>query len=431
MTQVGSEPPTAHFGRRPAVSRFRWVILGILFAATAINYVDRQTIGVLKPTLQADLGWNEAAYADIIFWFQAAYAIGYIAFGRIMDRLGARAGLALSMLIWTSAHIAHAFTRTVTGFCAARATLGFGEAGAFPGGLKAIAEWFPKRERALAVGLFNAGTNVGAVITPLLVPAITLAYGWQWAFVLTGVLGVLWTGFWVWIYRRPREQWRTSDAELRLIESDPPDRPQRASFASLLRHREVWAYGIAKLLVDPVWWMFLFWLPDFFAKSHGLNLKTFGIPLALVYINSDIGAVAGGWVSSWLIGRGLSVNASRKLTMLGCAILVLPLMSAARVSDLWTAVALISLATAAHQAFAANLFTLPSDLFPRGAVGSVVGIGGALGAVGGMMMAKYAGWVLGSVGNYTPVFALCAGVYVLALGIIHWASPRYEPVRDL
>lgn len=417
-----TRPPTPVAPPVPARPSFRWIVLGILFAATAVNYIDRQTIGVLKPTLESELGWSEAGYAQIIFWFQAAYALGYLAFGRLMDRLGARAGLAVSMAIWTGAHMAHALTRSVAGFSLVRATLGFGEAGAFPGGLKAIAEWFPSRERAFAVGVFNAGTNVGAIITPLLVPVVTIAYGWQWAFVLTGVPGLLWLVVWLWIYRRPPAEPGAGS---------PPvggDAPARVPLLALLRRKEVWAYAAAKFLVDPVWWMFLFWLPDFFAKTQGLNLKTFGIPLAVIYVTSDVGAVAGGWISSRLIARGCSVSFSRKITMLGSALLVAPVVVAARVSDLWTAVALLSLATAAHQAFAANLFTYPSDLFSRSAVGSVVGIGGSLGAVGGMMMAHYAGWALGTIGSYTPIFALCAVVYALALGVIHVASPRYEPV---
>ena len=417
--------------QRPTRSRYRWIVLGLLFAATAVNYVDRQTIGVLKPTLQESLGWSEAGYANIIFWFQAAYAVGYLVFGRIMDRMGARVGFAVSMVIWTTAHVAHAFTRSVAGFSIVRAVLGFGEAGAFPGGLKAIAEWFPKRERAFAVGLFNAGTNVGAIITPLLVPVVTLTFGWQWAFVLTGLLGVAWLVAWLLIYRKPRDQPRVSLEEIRLIESDPPDPAIPIPLSQLLRHREVWAYALAKFLVDPVWWLFLFWLPDFFAKTQGLNLKTFGLPLATIYIVSDVGAIVGGWVSSRLVSRGWSINKARKITMLGCAVLVTPVMAAARIADLWTAVALISLATAAHQAFAANLFTLPSDLFPRKTIGSVVGIGGALGAVGGMLMAQYAGWTLGTMGTYTPVFILCSIVYFVALAIIQLLSPRYLPVTTL
>lgn len=416
---------------RPDRSSFRWTIVGLLFAANAINYLDRQMIGILKPTLQHDLGWSESGYGNIVFWFQAAYAVGYVSFGRLIDRFGARIGLAASMMIWTGAHMAHALARSVMGFSIVRAVLGFGEAGAFPGALKATAEWFPKRERALAVGICNAGTNIGAIITPLLVPAITLAYGWQAAFVLTGGLSILWLLGWILIYRAPNEQKRVSEAELNLINSDPPDPPQNIRWSHLLRRKEVWAYAGAKFLTDPVWWLFLFWLPDFFSKTHGLNLKTFGIPLAIIYVASDVGAVTGGWMSSRLMARGFSLNLSRKLTMLGCAVLVLPVMFAARVTNLWSAVLVLSIATAAHQAFASNLFTLPSDLFPRKAVGSVVGIGGAVGAVGGMLMAQYAGWTLQTLGSYEPIFAACAGLYLLAIGLIHVVSPRYQTVGSI
>ena len=416
---------------RPERSSFRWVIVGLLFAANGINYLDRQMIGLLKPTLQHDLGWSERGYGDIVFWFQAAYAVGYISFGRLIDRIGARVGLAVSMLIWTSAHMAHALARSVLGFSLVRAVLGFGEGGAFPGALKAVAQWFPKRERALAVGICNAGTNIGAIVTPLLVPAITVAFGWQAAFVLTGGLSILWLLGWLLIYRLPLLQPRVSQAELNLINSDPPDPPEGIPMSRLLRRREVWAYAGAKFLTDPVWWLFLFWLPDFFAKTHGLTLKNFGVPLAIIYVASDVGAVTGGWVSSRLIARGLSVNLSRKLTMLGCAVLVVPVVFAARVTELWSAVLLLSLATAGHQAFATNLFTLPSDLFPRKAVASVVGIGGAVGAVGGMLMAQYAGWTLQTLRSYTPIFAACALVYVLAVGVVHIMSPRYQIVGSV
>jgi ACS family hexuronate transporter-like MFS transporter len=388
-------------------------------------------IGLLKPVLQPELRWSEVDYGDIVFWFQAAYAVGYLSFGRLIDQVGARLGMMLSIGLWTLAHMAHALAHSIVGFSAARAALGFGEAGAFPGALKAIAEWLPQRERALAVGVFNAGTNIGAIVTPLLVPVITLMWGWRAAFIVTGVFGLAWLLGWYFVYRTPSGHPRVSASELALIESDriPSGRP--VSWSTLLRHKEVWAYAIAKFLIDPVWWVFLFWLPDFLTKTQGLNLKTFGVPLAVIYIASDVGAVAGGWMSSRLLAKGLSVNASRKLTMLLFAVLALAVLFATRVGTLWSAVLLISLATAAHQGFASNLFTLPSDLFPKSAVGSVVGIGGAVGAVGGMLMAKYAGWTLQTFNSYAPIFLTCAGTYLLALGAIHLLSPRYRPVDEL
>jgi MFS transporter, ACS family, hexuronate transporter len=411
------------------VGRYRWVICGLLFAATAINYVDRQIIGVLKPTLQAAYGWSETDYGDIVFWFQAAYALGYVSFGRVVDRIGARTGYALAVGIWTLAHMAHAAVSTVGGFMAVRFALGLGEAGNFPSGLKAVAEWFPKKERALAVGIFNAGANVGAIITPLLVPAITLSLGWRWAFLITGLFTVVWLVAWWLLYRRPQDDARVGAAELALIQSDPPDPVVQIPWTRLLRLRETWAYAGGKFLIDPIWWMFLFWLPDFFAKRHGLDLKSYGPPLVVVYLLSDIGSIAGGWLSSSLMKRGLALGAARKWAMFVCAVAVLPVMFAMYVDNLWLAVLIVGLATAAHQGFSCNLYTLPSDVFPRGAVASVVGIGGTAGAIGGMLMAKYAGWVLDAIGSYTPIFIVAGTVYLLALLVVHLLTPRYAPAK--
>jgi ACS family hexuronate transporter-like MFS transporter len=409
--------------------RYRWTICALLFAATAINYIDRQMIGVLKPVLQRDLGWTEAQYADIVFWFQAAYAIGFLMMGRLVDRLGARVGYALAFSFWTLAHVAHGLVSSVAQFAAVRFALGLGEAGNFPSGLKAVTEWFPQRERAFAVGLFNAGANVGAIATPLLVPAITLAYGWRMAFVATGAFSVLWLIAWIAIYRRPEEHARVTAQELALIRSDPAPPVQRIPWLRLFGVRETWAYAVPKFLTDPIWWMFLFWLPDFLGKRYGLDLKSFGPPLVAIYLLSDGGSVLGGWVSSRLLQCGWSANAARKLTMLGCAAAVLPIVTVQYVDSLWIAVALIGVATAAHQAFSANLLTLPSDLFPRQAVASVVGIGGTAGAIGGMLIAKFVGHVLGISGSYAPIFAVAGGAYLLALLSLHVISPRLAPAR--
>jgi ACS family hexuronate transporter-like MFS transporter len=410
---------------------FRWVICALLFCATAINYMDRQIIGILKPSLQHELGWSEEGYGTIVFWFQATYAVGYLSFGRIVDRIGAKVGFACAMVLWTIAHVAHALVRSVTGFCVVRAALGFGEGGNFPGAVKAIAEWFPKQERALAFGISIAGANVGAIATPLLVPAIALIWGWRAAFVITSSFSLVWLIAWLAIYRQPAQSRRVSPSELKFITSDPPDDPGRVYWRDVIFRRETLAYAMAKFLVDPVWWMFLFWLPDFFAKRHGLNLQTFGVPLAIIYVTSDLGSVAGGYVSSRLIKRGVSLNASRKLTMALCALLIVPVITAATIDNLWFAVAVLSLATAAHQGFSANLLTLPSDLFPRKAVGTVAGIGGAMGAVGGMIMAEYAGYILQTVGSYTPIFAACGALYFIALLVIQLLSPRMTPVSDI
>jgi ACS family hexuronate transporter-like MFS transporter len=418
-------------GAAPAlkVGRVRWVIVALLFAATAINYVDRQMIGLLKPTLQTEFGWHETTYADIVFYFQLAYAIGYIVFGNIVDRVGARFGYAAAFVIWTGAHMLHAAVHSVFGFAAVRFLLGIGESGNFPAGLKAVTEWFPKKERALATGIFNAGANVGAIITPLIVPALTLAYGWRAAFVITGAASMIWLVAWLAIYRRPSESKRLSDAERAYIESDPADPVAKVPWLRLLRCKETWAFAIGKFLTDPIWWMFLFWTPDFLVKRHGLDLKTFGPPLVVIYVISDLGSIAGGWLSSRLIHRGRSINAARKTTMLICAVAVTPIFFAQYVDNLWAAVAIISLATAAHQAWSANLYTLPSDTFPRKAVGSVIGIGGTAGALGGMIFSLYIGQVLERIGSYGLIFAVAGSVYLIALLIIQLLSPRLDEAK--
>lgn len=406
----------------------RWTICALLFAATAINYIDRQMIGVLKPVLQDDLGWSESEYANIVFWFQAAYALGFLAAGRLVDIFGARIGYAVALSFWTLAHMAHGLVGSVAQFAAVRFALGLGEAGNFPSGLKAVADWFPQRERAFATGLFNAGANVGAIMTPLIVPAITLAYGWRMAFIATGALSLVWLAAWLIVYRRPEEHRRVTPEEFALIRSDPIRPAGKVSWFKLFTVRETWAYIIPKFLTDPIWWMFLFWLPDFLGKRYGLDLKSFGIPLIAIYLLSDGGSIVGGWASSRLLRRGWSANAARKLTMLGCALVAVPIMSVQYVDQLWLAVILIGLATAAHQAFSANLLTLPSDLFPREAVGSVVGIGGTAGAIGGMLIAKFVGYVLDLSDSYTPIFLVAGCAYLLALAAIHLISPRLSPI---
>jgi ACS family hexuronate transporter-like MFS transporter len=406
----------------------------MLFAATSINYVDRQIIGVLKPTLQFELGWTESAYGDMVFWFQAAYALGYLAFGRVIDKIGARLGYAAVVALWTAAHIAHALVSSIGGFIAVRFALGLGESGNFPAGLKAIAEWFPKQERALATGIFVAGSNVGAIITPLIVPFITYRWGWRAAFLVTGSFSLVWLVLWLKVYRGPQEHPKLSAGELAFIDGDSSADPAalraapRITWRALLLIRETWAYALARFLIDPIWWMFLFWLPDFFAKRYSLDLEHFGPPLVVVYLVSDLGSISGGWLSSRLIRSGFSLNRARKLTMLLASVLVMPVMFAMHANNLWLAVTIVGLATAGHQAFSATLYTFPSDVFPKQAVGTVVGIGGTAGAVGGMLMAKYAGWVLQGVGSYTPIFIVAATVYILALCILHMLSPRLRPV---
>ncbi len=422
MASVGQTEVAAS----PQVGRFRWVIVALLFAATAINYVDRQMIGLLKPTLEQEFGWSETTYADIVFYFQLAYAIGYIVFGSIVDRIGARAGYTIAFLIWTAAHMLHGAARSAVQFAMVRFLLGIGESGNFPAGIKAVTEWFPKKERAFATGIFNAGANVGAVITPLIVPVLVLTYGWQSAFVITGAGSLIWLVAWLALYRRPRESRHVSEAEIAYIESDPADTAAKVPWSRLLKVKETWAFAIGKFLTDPIWWMFLFWTPDFLVKRHGLDLKTFGPPLVVIYLVSDVGSIAGGWMSSKLIHRGWSINAARKTTMLICAVAVTPIFFAQYVDDLWAAVAIISLATAAHQAWSANLYTLPGDTFPRKAVGSVIGIGGTAGAIGGMLFALYIGQILERVGSYGLIFVVAGSVYLIALALIHLLMPRMD-----
>ena len=410
------------------VGRYRWVICGLLFAATAINYVDRQMIGVLKPTISKDLGWDELTYSDIVFYFQLAYAIGYLSFGKIVDAVGARIGYSIAFVIWTLGHTLCGFAGSAFQFSAARFILGIGESGNFPAGLKAVSEWFPARERALATGVFNAGSNIGAIITPLIVPAITLAYGWKMAFISTGIFSLVWLIAWIAIYRRPRETTRVSAEELAYIESDPADAGEKIGWLKLLGYRETWAYALGKFLIDPIWWLFLFWTPDFLAKTYNLDLKNFGPPLVAIYLISDIGSVAGGWSSSALMKRGYSANAARKITMLVCAFLVMPIFFAQYAASVWTAVAIVGLATASHQAFSANLYTIPSDMFPRGAVGSVIGIGGTVGAIGGMGMAKFTGYVLQTTHSYALIFAVAGSVYLVAIALVHMLSPKLARV---
>jgi MFS transporter, ACS family, hexuronate transporter len=411
------------------MTRHRWVICALLFFATTINYVDRQVIGILKPTLSAEFGWSETDYADIVFWFQAAYAIGLLTAGRIIDKIGIKWGYAIAVAVWSFFGMAHAAASSVATFALARFGLGLGEAGNFPAAIKATADWFPKKQRALATGIFNSGSNVGAILTPLMVPPIVFAFGWQAAFLITGALGFVWLAAWWAIYRSPEINPKVSATELDFIRSDPPEDDTPIKWRELLRHRQTWAFAVGKFMTDPIWWFFLFWLPDFFGKNYGLDLKTFGPPLIAIYLLADVGSIGGGWLSSALIKRGWSINRGRKTAMLVCALCVLPVSLAIYAENLFIAVAIIGLAAAAHQGWSANLFTLASDVMPRRAVASVVGIGGMAGAVGGMLMSKYAGYVLENVGSYTPIFLTIGSMYLIALIIIHLMLPRLESAR--
>ena len=410
------------------VGRVRWIICILLFAAVVLSYIDRLVLSVLKPTLQAEYGWSETGYGDVVFWFQAAYGVGFLFFGRLIDKVGAKIGYLLAMGVWTAAHMAHALVTSTLGFTLMRIPMALGESGTYPAALAAASEWFPKKERALAIGIFNAGANVGAVVTPLIVPVLALALSWQSAFIVTGLFNVVWIALWVIYYRRPREHPRVTMEEIAHIESDPPIVQREVPWRRLLATRQAWAYMAGRFLIDPVWWMFLFWLPDFLHRQYGIDLKGYGPPLVAVYIIADIGSILGGWASSRMLARGATANRARKLAMLGCAIVVMPVAFAAHASSALVAVLLIGLACAGHQGFSANLFSMPADLYPRWAQGSIVGLGGFAGALGGMLMSKYAGWVLETVGSYTPIFVICGGAYLLALLVVHLINPGYAPV---
>jgi ACS family hexuronate transporter-like MFS transporter len=411
-----------------SVGWYRWIICALLFFATTINYVDRAVLGVLEPELEKEIGWTATQYGDMNSAFNLAYAIGFLFAGWMMDRIGTRWGYSIALVVWSLAAASHAFANSVWGFTVARFALGIGEAGNFPAAIKTVAEWFPKKERAFATGIFNAGSNVGAIVAPAIVPIIFLYYGWQAAFIATGLAGLSWVFFWIPIYRRPQEHPKLSAAELAHIESDPPDPPAKIPWLELFPFRQTWAFAIGKFLTDAVWWFYLFWFAKFMHEQFGVDIKSIGPPMITVYLLADVGSVAGGWQSSWLLGRGWSANAARKTAMLTCALCVVPVVAAPLVASKWLAVILIGVAAAAHQGFSANLFTLTSDMFPRRAVGSVVGIGGFAGAMGGFLMNRAAGRLRDMTGNYIVMFAAAASAYLLALLVIHVLVPRLQPV---
>lgn len=425
---ITSSPPRA--SKDIKVGHVRWTICALLFFATTINYMDRQVLGLLAPDLQREIGWTEAQYAHVVTAFQAAYAIGLLGFGRLVDLLGTKRGYSIAVLFWSVAASAHALVRSVFGFGAARFALGLGEAGNFPAAVKAVAEWFPKRERALANGIFNSGANVGAILAPLAVPWITLHWGWRAAFLVLGGLGFVWCVAWAWLYEAPEKSKRLSAAERAHISSDPQESPgPKIGWGQLLRHRQMWAFLVGYAFTAPIWWFYLYWLPKFLNQRFKVDLLSMGLPLVVIYTVTSFGSVGGGWLPSILIRRGWSTNASRKTAMLVCALCVLPVMFAAQTSELWVAIALIAIAAAAHQGWAANLFALASDLFPKQAVASVVGLGGMAGAVAAMAFSESAGLILEKTGSYWPLFAISGCAYVVALGIIHALVPRLTPAE--
>ena len=398
---------------RQSAPRLRWYVCGLLFFATTINYVDRQVLGLLKPALEKEFGWREADYGWIVFAFQLAYALMMPIAGRLIDWAGTRLGYAVAVAMWSAAAMAHSLAHSAMGFGIARFALGLSESANFPAAIRTVADWFPQRERALATGIFNSGANIGAILGPLAVPYLALHYGWRAAFIATGAAGLAWVILWWWFLRGPHRQPPLPSEEGEVV---------RPSLHSLLTNRSAWAFIVAKFLTDPAWWFYLFWLPGFLNRVYGLDLAHLGLPIIVIYQASAVGSIGGGWISAALLKRGWTPNRAREAAMLICAVAVTSVVFVGTAhTNMWLAVALVGVATAAHQGWSANLYTLASDLFPRGAVGSVVGLGGLGGAVGGMLVAPMVGyWLDWSHGAYAPLFVIAGSIYLVAFAVIHW-----------
>jgi len=424
------------------VGNYRWGIAALLFFATTINYLDRQIIGLLKPTLSAQLHWTETDYGNIVAAFTLAYAVSLLIFGNIIDKIGTKLGYTVSLVIWSLAAMAHAIVKTTFGFGVVRVALGLGEGGNFPAAIKTVAEWFPKKERALATGIFNSGANIGAVCAPILVPWILGIYGWQMAFIITGAIGFVWLIFWLIFYEVPSKHKKLSAAEYELIHSDGDEVLMNApgknkiKWVQLLGIRQTWTFVAGKFLTDPIWYFFLFWLPSYFSSTFKLDLTKPSLPLVVVYTATTIGSIGGGHLSSWLIKKGWPVFKARKTAMLIVAFCVAPIIAARYATNIWQAVGLISLAAAAHQAWSANIFTTASDMFPKRAVSSVVGIGSMAGALGGFFFPKVIGYILDTnklaghiVVGYNIIFLICGCAYLLAWLLMHLLSPKMKKVN--
>ena len=423
---INSQPS---FDQKPTM--IRWWICALLFFATTINYIDRQVFAILAPQLQTEIGWSEIEYGYIVTAFQLSYAIGLLLVGKLIDFLGTKKGFILSIIVWSLAAMAHALARTPIGFGMARLALGIGESGNFPAAIKTISEWFPRKERALATGIFNSGSNIGAIVAPLLVPIIALNFGWQSAFIITGFLGFIWLFFWLRLMKCPEEHPGINAAELDLIKADTEENLEKpTSIWKIIRTRKVWAIAIGKFLTDPIWWFFLYWLPKFLNTTYGLKLDKIGLPLIVAYLIADVGSIGGGWLSSHFLKMGWSINAARKTTLLICAILVVPIYWASGIDDLWPAVILIGLGMAAHTGCSANMYTLATDFFPKKDMGTVVGFIGMAGAVGGMLMASATGHLLEATGSYKILFVIAASMYGIALIIIHLLVPNIDAVKS-
>lgn len=413
------------------IGSYRWVVVALLFFATTINYIDRQVIGLLKPTLTAEFGWDNTTFGYINGFFQLFYALGLLAFGRIIDKIGTKIGYTVSIIVWSVAAMGHALVKSTMGFVVARSGLGLGESGNFPAAIKAVAEWFPKKERAFATGIFNSGANIGAVVAPIMVPWILGAYGWKEAFLITGALGFIWLIFWLVIYEIPSRKKGLSQKEFAYIHSDDEEvadtKAKPIPWLQLLNIRQTWAFFMGKFLTDPIWWFFLFWLPGYFSDTYKLDLTKPGWPLVIVYSATTVGSIGGGYLSSFLIKSGWTVQRARKMSMLFFAFCVVPIMTIRYFNSEWAIIGLISLAAAAHQAWSANIFTTASDMFPKRAVSSVVGIGGMAGSIGGVLFQPLVGMILDyfeklgdkTVG-YNIIFLICGFAYLLAWLVMHF-----------
>ena len=426
---VNDVPLAANVVAAAPATGFRWVVLTLVFFAITINYIDRMVISILAPDLRRQYNIGDEAYGYITSAFALSYAFGQLVSGRWLDWIGTRIGYAVALAAWSIASVLHAFARSSWTFGIARGLLGVTESPAYPAAVKTLAEWFPKKERALAMGFANAGANVGAVVAPLLVPWLAMNYGWQSAFVVTGVVGLFWLFFWIPLYRKPAEHPRVSPSELAYIHSDPPEPTGKVRWVKLLSHPQAWGFVLGKFLTDPIWSFYLFWAATFLSQKHNTNLKTIGLPLVVIYVMADVGSIAGGWLSSGLIKRGWSINGARKLALLISALAVVPVIYAAVTPNKWTAVLLIGLAVSAHQGFSSNLYTLVSDTFPKRAVGSVAGLGGTFGYFGTFLFSSLVGLVLGrwTNQNYLPLFIIAGLAYLVAFGIIQLTMPRLEP----
>lgn len=411
----------------------RWRILALLFFATTINYIDRQVIGILKPFIEEDLGWDESDYGYIVTAFQIAYASGLLLTGKFLDKFGTRIGYTISIILWSIAGMAHAAASSVADFAAARYALGFGEAGNFPAAVKSVAKWFPKKERAFAAGLFNSGSTIGAIITPIIVSAITVAFGWQWAFSITGTLGFVWVVVWLTYYQVPEKHPKLSKDELHYITQDSGDTnsENRIKWVNLFKYQQTIAICSTRFISDWVWWFFLFWIPDLLSKTHGINIKEVVFPLIVIYAVSSIGGIGGGWISSKFIKMGKSIDFARKTTILICAVIVLPVMLVSLTPNLWLAVAFISLAAAGHQGWAANIFTIVSDIYPKNAVASMMGLSGFAGAAGGALSASFVGLLLERTGSYFLIFLFASTVYLVNWSILKHFIKEIKPIENI